>query len=230
MPNSLSPPRTSSGKAVVTRGLIREFLSGRRQGGERLAEVMSSERFGVSRTPVREALLEMAGLGLVELKRNCGAVVQDFGPDQIRDLYAVRALLEVEATRLAATRMDAEVVQSLTQAFEKLKQSGKPDLQWQLDRRLHTAIAEACGNPRLANEIARQGELIQTVREIVGDELRGIHSTTLEDHLAILDRLRDRDGPGAAEAMRKHLDQAAASAVKAVVKLRDETAQRSKKP
>jgi DNA-binding GntR family transcriptional regulator len=212
--------RKAAGKAWVIRGLIREFLTGERRGGDRLTELEISERFGVSRTPVREALLEMAGLGLVELKRNCGAVVQDFGPDQIRDLYAVRSLLETEATRLASTRMDVDEIDRFVEAFRELERTGQPDSEWELDRRLHTAIAEACGNPRLANEIARQGHLIQTVRETVEDALRDIHSTTLQDHLAILGCLRDHDPDGAAVAMRRHLAQASESAVTAVEQLR----------
>ena len=220
MPSPSPVKPSSAGKVAVAQGLILECLCGTLKGGERLTEAGVSERFSVSRTPVREALLELTGLGLVELRRNCGAVVQSFGPDEIRDLYAVRTLLEVEATRLSASQMDPDTVEDLQAAFTRLKKNKLPDHQWHLDQQLHSAIAEASGNPRLASEIARQATLIQTVREAVSDAMRGIHSTTLNDHLRILDRLKVHDADGAAEAMKRHLQQAADSAVKAVVQLR----------
>lgn len=230
MPSPSSSNRSSAGKVAVAQGLILECLCGVLNGGERLTEAGVSERFSVSRTPVREALLELTGLGLVELRRNCGAVVQPFGPDQIRDLYAVRTLLEVEATRLAASRMEPEVIDDLQEAFNRLKKNKLPDHQWHLDQQLHSAIAEASGNPRLASEIARQATLIQTVREAVSDAMQGIHTTTLNDHLRILDRLKARDADGAAEAMQKHLQQAADSAAKSVVQLRKQHRSNARQP
>jgi DNA-binding GntR family transcriptional regulator len=206
----------AAGKARVVRGVVHGLLKGRWHGGDRLTEVETADLFKVSRTPVREALVELASLGIVELKRNCGAVFRPFGEKELRDLYAVRALLEIEAARLAATRMDEALIHQLKSSFEKLRRDRLPDKDWKLDRELHSAIAQAAGNPRLAGEIARYAALVQTMREAVGTVLADIHSTSLIDHLRILRTLKQRDAESAGEAMRLHLDQAARSAVEAL--------------
>jgi DNA-binding GntR family transcriptional regulator len=218
---SRPPPNSpAAGKARVVRGVVHDLLKGRWSGGDRLTEVEAAERFKVSRTPVREALLELASMGMVELRRNCGAIFRPFGPEELRDLYAVRSLLEVEAARLAATRMPVEMVESLKVKFEKLRRERRPDTGWRLDLELHAAIAAAADNPRLAGEIARYGDLVQTVREAVGETLAGVHSPSLNQHLRILRQIAKRDSDAAADAMRLHLRQAADSAVTALTELR----------
>ena len=214
------PNSPAAGKARVVRGVVHDLLKGRWSGGDRLTEVEAAERFHVSRTPVREALLQLASMGIVDLRRNCGAIFRPFGPKELRDLYAVRSLLEVEAARLAATRMRGEVVESLRVKFEKLRRERRPDTGWRLDLELHAAIAEAADNPRLAGEIARYGDLVQTVREAVGHTLAGVHSPSVNEHLRILRQFAKRDANAAADAMRLHLRQAADSAVTALMEQR----------
>ncbi|MEO6751636.1 MAG: GntR family transcriptional regulator, partial [Chthoniobacteraceae bacterium] len=165
MKNRPLPNSSDAGKARVVRGVVHDLLKARWKGGDRLTEVEAAARFHVSRTPVREALLELASMGIVELRRNCGAVFRPFGAKELMDLYAVRSLLEVEAARLAATRIHPDVVKGLIREFDALRRAQKPDTGWRLDLKLHAAIAEAAGNPRLANEIARYGNLVQTMRE-----------------------------------------------------------------
>lgn len=213
MTSSRSP--RSAGKLVVMRGLITGLLCGDWAGGMRLTEVEATEKFGVSRTPVREALLEMQGLGLIELRRNCGAVFLSFGPNEIREIYEVRSLLEVEATRLAAGRIPSPILESLVESFTAIRESGGIDPEWEHDRSLHRIIAESSGNRRLFSEINRYGEVIQTVRDIVSDRDYGIHETSADEHLAILRALQKGDPELAASAMRNHLAQASHSAAEA---------------
>lgn len=214
--------KTASGKARVVREVIHGLLKGRWNGGDRLTEVEAAELFKMSRTPVREALVELASMSIVELRRNCGAVFLPFGEKELGDLYAVRSLLEVEAARLAATRMDESLIEQLKCAFEKLRREQLPDKNWKVDHELHAAIAHASGNPRLAGEIARYNDLVQTVREAVGSTLADIHSTSLTEHLRILRCLNQRNPEAAGEAMRLHLAQAAESAVRALRDLRQD--------
>jgi DNA-binding GntR family transcriptional regulator len=170
-------------------------MEGSWKGNDRITEVSAVESFGVSRTPVREALLELQGLGLIELRRNCGAVVLPFGTRELGEIYAVRSLLETEATRLAAKAFAADVIGYLIEQFHEIQSTGGIDPDWELDRDLHSRIADCCGNRRLTAEIERYGELIQTIREIVGEQTKGIHLTSAEEHLAILEGLRKRN-PG----------------------------------
>jgi DNA-binding GntR family transcriptional regulator len=214
-----SSPR-SGGKRLVVRGLLAGLLRGEWEGGARLTEAEAVARFGVSRTPVREALLELQGLGFVELRRNCGAIFLPFGPDELREVYAVRCLLEVEATRLAAGRITPEALDALLAVFTRIRESGGVDPEWKHDRTLHRVIAEASGNRRLFAEIARYGDVVQAVREIVGGQDYGIHETTADEHLDILAALARFDAEQAAKAMQRHLSQASDSAAEAVWRMR----------
>lgn len=215
------PTSPAAGKASVVRGLIHGLLQGDWRGGDRITEEEAAERFGVSRTPVREALLELAGLGIIDLRRNCGAIFRPFGPEELRELYSVRTLLEVEAARLAASRIPKGLLSNLESIFEQLAESGDEDPDWQHDRALHAAIARASGNRRLADEIARYGHLVQTVRQCVGGQSHRVHRVTAEDHLRIIRALASGDPSSSAEAMRAHLAQAAESAAAVVATLQN---------
>ncbi len=169
-------------------------------------------RFGISSTPVREALVELDAVGVVEFVHNRGAVVAPFGPKELRDIYQIRRILESEATRSAAGRLDlAEVGQLREETMVLLDENEAPD--WlprtvSADRRLHTLVATHCGNSRLTREIRRYDLLVQTIREIIGAD-RGAQHRAMEEHLALLDALLAQDGQGAAKAMARHIDGAA---------------------
>ncbi len=214
-------PRPAN-KSAVIRGFIAGMLEGEWQGGDRLTELDACDRFQVSRTPIREALIELDALGLIELRPRTGATVLPFGADELRDLYAVRAILEVEAARLAAPDFDPKLASKLDRDFQRIKEAGGVDPAWKIDRLLHQSIAEGSGNARLANEIDRYAHLVQTIREIVGAQATTteIHMITVSDHLAIVEGLSAQDAQQAAGAMRRHLDQASESAVLSLEKLR----------
>jgi DNA-binding GntR family transcriptional regulator len=215
LPTVTFPAQTHApaGKTAVIRGVIHGLLSGQFLGGQRLTEQTAAELFNVSRTPVREAMLELNAMGITQLKRNCGAVLRPFGPNELRDVYAVRALLEVEAARLAASRIPQETVERLLGDFQILSNQQRPDIGWQKDRELHSALALASGNPRLAGEISRYNSLVQTIREAVDASQSNLQERSIQEHLAILHACRDRDPARAASAMQKHLAQALESAL-----------------
>ena len=85
----------------VTSRLMTGIFQGRFRSGQRLVVQNLASACQASPTPVREALVELASLGLVELLPNRGAVVQPFGPQEIREISDIRRLLEVEAVRCA---------------------------------------------------------------------------------------------------------------------------------
>src|SRR5688572_5502112 len=101
-------PSTHNGtlRGELVNRIMKEIFSGEIAGGDRLVEQELAAKMGVSRTPIREALSELASLGVIRLKPNHGAVVCPFGAEQLIELYHVRRILEVEATRLAASRIN----------------------------------------------------------------------------------------------------------------------------
>ncbi|WP_107657759.1 GntR family transcriptional regulator [Nocardia suismassiliense] len=188
--------------AAEIRDAIRQ---GRLERGILYSSRELGERFGASRTPVREALLKLADLGLVKIERNRGARVLGQDGRGIVDLCSLRVLLEPPACRSAAavlTSRDDEAMLAEYRIMERTADGGTE--YFAADERLHELILEASGNRRLAKVV---NELRQTLA------LDGRHSvpryqtvdTALKDHWAIIDALRKRDGVGAERAMRKHL-------------------------
>src|SRR5438445_583929 len=88
-------------RQVVTQRLLESVIEGRLEEGTRLRVEHLSDQLGVSVTPIRESLVELAGIGMVELRPNRGAMLRPFGPQQLREIYDLRRILESEATRYA---------------------------------------------------------------------------------------------------------------------------------
>lgn len=216
--------RGLANKTRVVRGLLTELLQGKWQSADRLTEAEACQRFKVSRTPVREALFELQGLGLLEIRRNCGAVMLPFGPKELADIYAVRTLLEVEATRLAAIQSDSEEVEKLIEEFGEVLESGKEESFWEHDDQLHHYIAKKSENMTLAAEITRYKNLIQTMQEIIDENPRSLKAEAIGEQIEILKLIKKRQPAEAAEAMRSHLEQAVESTVKAMEAFRMATA------
>src|SRR5215471_11992317 len=104
----MAAPRIDERRALVDRlaaALRARVLSGDLPSGTRLRQEALAVEFGVSRTPVREALRQLQASGLVDLEPNRGARVRRLSPREIRDAYEVRAELEGLAAELAATRI-----------------------------------------------------------------------------------------------------------------------------
>jgi DNA-binding GntR family transcriptional regulator len=200
-------------KTKVVRGLLKELLEGKWQVSDRLTEAEACERFKVSRTPVREALFELQGLGLLEIRRNCGAVMLAFGPKELANIYAVRALLEVEATRLAASNADSNEVEELIDAFGQIIDSSDPQSYCEHGQQLHRFVAKTSGNMSLAAEISRYNNLIQSMRQIIDERGEGDKKISVHEHLEILESLKLRKPREAAAAMRRHLDRTVESAI-----------------
>jgi DNA-binding GntR family transcriptional regulator len=227
MPSSQRPPaaaRSNSRRDEVqplSRGALRhelakrllvEIFQDKMPAGTRLIILNLAERFRLSSTPVREALLELEANGMVEFVHNRGAIVKPFGADQLREIFHLRRILEAEAARLACDRIDRPRLVELREQLASL--AGQPRggkwLQREMlaDRSLHAVICENCGNTRLMQDIDRYDTLVQALRDVVGNRRRAVDEAVRE-HAAIVDAMLDGDGEAAARAMAIHIDRAA---------------------
>ena len=200
--------------------MLLEIFGGQWKAGDRLREEKLARLFKVSRTPVREALQELAAVGLVELRPNCGAVVASFGPQEIEEIYDVRALLEAEATRRACASISLEALRRLDEELTELHSARTRSLPWsqrtwEADRKLHGSIAAHCSNRRLAREIARYDTFLQIIRETIGNHRRA-QELALKEHREIVDTLLRRSPAKAAAAMQKHVQSAGRMALEAM--------------
>jgi DNA-binding GntR family transcriptional regulator len=146
--------------------LKRRLLAGEFRLGARLKEARLATALGVSRTPIREAFLRLYSEGLVSRHSDGGyvPVVPDVG--HIRSLYEVRAGLELQAIRRGTH--DLEVVEALIGAWQALaddEPEPAPSIVL-VDESFHVGLAEAAGNPVLAEMLRQLNERIRTVRMV----------------------------------------------------------------
>ena len=93
-------------RQAIVQSLMADVFHGRLRAGAHLVTQELAERFGVSHTPIREALIALAGIGIIDLLPNRGAVVRRVTPKEVREICQVRRVLECEATRSACGRID----------------------------------------------------------------------------------------------------------------------------
>jgi DNA-binding GntR family transcriptional regulator len=142
----MNPPSTL--RAHVVARLREDILSGRYRPGDRLNESAIAREFQISRIPVREALFELREIGLVMNRERRGMFVTQLSEDEIRQINAVRILLEAEAFRLAASKMTPKIAAALKNIVEKMESVGEGNVAEAaaLDLEFHRTIWAASGN------------------------------------------------------------------------------------
>jgi DNA-binding GntR family transcriptional regulator len=133
-----------------------DILTGAIRQGARLRETEISERLGVSRTPVREALRHLASEGLVEVLPNRGARVVEWTSSDIEEMYDLRIMLESHAAERAATRIDAPTLSTLVELCDRMEASvkarnGDSDRLGTLNAEFHNTIIRSADSPRLVS-------------------------------------------------------------------------------
>jgi DNA-binding GntR family transcriptional regulator len=194
----------------VVAHLLASIFQGALPAGTRLIIRKLAAQLGISATPIREALVELEAIGVVQFIHNRGAIVKPFGPQQLREVYHLRRILEAEAARCACGRIAPRDLVSLQNEMTQLSASGDQSPEWSqkvmaTDRRLHELIAACCGDARLADEIGRYNTLMQSIREIVGNR-RHAHQRALEEHMPIVEALLNIDAEKAAAATGLHVE------------------------
>jgi DNA-binding GntR family transcriptional regulator len=148
--------------SVAATELIREaIVDGRLVPGERLKEEELARELGLSRTPVREALLVLQAEGLVDAAPNRGAAVRAHDAADLDDLYQLRALLEGYAARRAASRITLEQIASLWASCDRFDKISDRDVRELVKENLlfHNTILEAAGSARAASMVRKVIEL-----------------------------------------------------------------------
>ena len=197
--------------SLVATQLIREaILDGRLEPGQRLKEEELARQLGISRTPVREALLMLQVEGQVVATPNRGATVRVHSPDDLEDLYGLRALLEGHAARRAAARITEADVAQLRESCERFDAVGRKDQLRELVREnlfFHNTILDAAGSVRLASMVRRVIELPLVYKSYIwySPDQKRISS---HYHRQIVNALSTRDGERAEWIMKEHVFEA----------------------
>ncbi len=196
----------------VYRQLRQMILSGELPPGTRLVEIHLGEQFGVSRTPVREALKRLTAEKLVLGDPVRGLVVHSPAPHEVSEVYLVREALESLAVRLAAQRITDDELRQLRVILQSMRDAvakGRTDLVVSANIAFHDVIYRAAGNDTLFR-LAK--DLSDFVRRFSAEAFANLDraSAVVEEHEAILDALERHDPDAAADASASHLQSASA--------------------
>jgi GntR family transcriptional repressor for pyruvate dehydrogenase complex len=214
--------------ALVASSISREIAQGRLRSGDRLpTEQALATTFGVSRNVVREAIAKLRSEGRVWSQQGRGAFVADTtNPtvlsidhdalqkgDAFASLFELRGILEVHAAALAARRRSKDDLARMQEALASMTASPYGSVQWlKKDLEFHTAIARATGNAYIVQFVGFVSEKVRDSILVAG----GSHASdemaraTLVEHEMILVAVKAGDPAAAQQAMRVHLDNAAA--------------------
>jgi DNA-binding GntR family transcriptional regulator len=187
--------------------VLRERIArGEIERGSRLHQEDLATEFGVSRTPVREALRKLAAEGLVDLFANRGARVATATDEQLRSSYETRLVVEPGAARVAAERGLDIALERMRAAIRAEERAGRsPAKHFKANREFHLAIIEGTGNPQLVQFmehvwIGRIGAALYEAR-LDPDGLQADHGA----HAAIANAIEAGNGEQAEELTRGHL-------------------------
>ena len=202
-------PLVRNASAAATELIRAAILDGRLPPGQRLKEEELARELGISRTPVREALLILQAEGLVDAAPNRGAVVRSHAAGDLEDLYQLRALLEGYATRRAAVNITESALESLAASCDRFDELMDSDVQDLVKENLffHNVILEASRSRRVAELVRKVIELPLVYRSYIWysvDQRR----ISAHYHRQITKALRSRDGERAELVMKEHVFEA----------------------
>jgi len=190
------------------------------QPGEPLSETRISKALGISRTPVREALQQLAQEGLVQIIPGRAVTVAAPSMQEVLDAVHVRQLLEPELVRLAAEMLPADVMETLRAVIPEMEQAAETGdrAAWsKADSLFHETLSNHCPN-RLLGQLVLQAR--NRVHQSTIDErtsaARLLERT--EEHRQVVQAILARDGPTAERLMREHIEQLRQSIFKRLVR------------
>ena len=198
-------PRSRNDRIKVK--LEKDIVAGILKPGERLDEVSLAEQFNVSRTPVREALLQLSSIGLVEMRPRRGNVVAQIGLKDLLDMFEVMAQLEGTCGRLAArraTKAEWELLAGVHDTSKRAVNNGDYNAYYQCNVEFHEIIYQASRNPFLAEQtMSLRNRLAQYRRSQLHQN--GRLQGSYDEHTAILTALQNQDAKTTEDLMRRHL-------------------------
>lgn len=214
-PRSARDALTETGGPITRRALHDEVVArlrdmiveGELAPGERVPERELCERFGISRTPLREALKVLAADGLVELQHHRGATVSQLNVAAIDDMFQVMEALEALAGELACERASDAQIAAIRALHERMREHhARQELSdyFRLNQRIHESIVASAGNPVLSGLYRGLSVRIRRVR-YMANLSPARWDQAVAEHQAILEALIARDGARLGRLLREHL-------------------------
>ena len=172
--------------------------------GSWIDEVKLAQEYGISRTPLREALKVLAAEGLVTMKVRRGAYVTEVSEQDLAEVYHLLALLESDAAGVVATRATDAELQELQALHDQLERATrKRDTFFQVNERFHMRLLEIAGN-RWRNQMVADLRKVMKLNRHNSLLKSGRIEESLAEHRAVMQALRARDADGAVRRMQEH--------------------------
>jgi len=196
-------------KDSVFQALTAQIVAGELAPGTPLPERSLVDRFGISRTPIRQVLWMLERDGLVDVLPNRGAFVKKLGADEVIELFQLREALEPLAAMLAAAHRPGHEAAALRELMLQAETDERCDVKElvELGANLHDALARWSGNKmlqRIYETLRMQTHLLRNLLH----ESEGSERSSLKEHIAILTAIEERDESAAFTKMADHLRRA----------------------
>jgi DNA-binding GntR family transcriptional regulator len=193
-------------KQMVYESLRMSIIENILKPGQELAEESLAAQFGVSRTPIREAFLELAREGLVRLEPRRGAYVTEISPRRVKEMYEMREVLERFVIERAAIVIPDSVLASLRATYDRVQKevaAGEYAGFHEFDRHFHELLAHYADNSLIEETLMRLYDQVLRIRIYFGENHNHMVASCAE-HGAILQALEAHDPHAAAEAISHH--------------------------
>jgi DNA-binding GntR family transcriptional regulator len=200
-------PRTATAAARIYSDLRRELVSLQRRPGEAISEAQIALSFGVSRTPVREAILKLSDEGLLEIYPQSGIFVSRIPIAALPESIIIRKVLEETTARLAAERATSSQILALRSVLERQREAsaaGDIETFHQADELFHATVADVAGYPGIWKFIQQVKVHVDRYRRLTLPQLGRIPKVITE-HEAVLTAIEAHDPERARRAMEAHL-------------------------
>lgn len=192
----------------IREAIEHDIVSGKLSPGAKLDEEALAARYGASRTPVREALQQLASHGHIELRPHMGAFVAKLGVTELVEMFETMAFLEAACAALASrrhTEADRKLLSGAHETCVKAAKRKDPDAFYAANARFHECVYAASHNGFLAAETLRLRNRLEAYRR-ESTFHPGLMALTIGEHEKILQAILDMDEAAAASRMRGHLD------------------------
>ena len=201
-------PRAATAASKIYSDLRVELVSLQRRPGEAISEAQIALSYGVSRTPVREAILKLSDEGLLEIYPQSGIFVSRIPVAALPEAIIIRKALEETTARLAAERATSSQILALQSILERQREAsaaGDSDTFHQADEMFHATVADVAGYPGIWKYIQQVKVHVDRYRRLTLPQ-RGRIAKVIVEHEAVLTAIEAHDAEGARRAMEVHLE------------------------
>lgn len=192
----------------IAHELKEEILSGDLQPDQKISIEELAKKWGVSTTPVRDAVRNLEGAGLVVVSPRKSITVANLNMKAFKDVFMLRIALECCAVELAIDRIPTEIIddalQELQTAVDNFNKTQDYEHLKKIDNDVHQIVLEYCDNKKLVSMMDNLQDLIVWARGIVIRQPKS-YDEAVDEHLQIIQHLKSRETQLAVEAMRSHL-------------------------